>query len=182
MSLRTSAAKFLGIIALTLGILFASASAASAAPSPYPPSTSGPTVVINSGTLQPGQSITLTFTGFLPNETITVIVFSDPINLGSFSANSSGTAVVTVTLPASLEAGSHTIVATGATSGYSASFGFTVASGLAFTGEGAGGGSTGGSGLAFTGIAVGGSLILAVGLLTAGTMTLLAGRRKSSMH
>ena len=176
---RIRIARLLGALALAVGLLFASAGAATAAPTPYPPPASGPTVVVNTGALQPGQSITLTFTGFTPNETITIIVYSDPVNLGSFTAGSDGAVTATVTLPTTLDQGAHTIVATGATSGRTPSLAFTVSSGLVFTGEGQGGGSGGGGGLAFTGIAVAGSLVVAIALLTAGTATLLAGRRKA---
>ncbi len=53
--------------------------------------------------------------GFLPGEEVTVTVHSDPIALGTFTADSAG--VVPVTFAATLEAGHHSVEFTGAVSG-----------------------------------------------------------------
>lgn len=180
MSIRHRLITTFAAIAFALGLVMASASTAGAAPSPYPPPTSaGPSISIAfDSPLVTGSPITITITGFQPFESITLVIFSDPINLGTFTADGEGTLTTTVTVPAGLEPGAHTIVATGS-EGSVAQYGITLAGGLAFTGPGEGSGG-GGSGLAFTGIAIGGSLILAIGLLTAGAVTLMAGRRKAS--
>jgi hypothetical protein len=179
--LKVLAGLTAAILATTL-LLF-SAAAASAAPgdstSPYPVPTSGPTITIDGGAgFVAGGSYRLDINNFQPGETVGVVLFSAPYQLGTFVTDASGHASTTVTLPTDLPDGSHTVVATG-DKGSTASFGFTlsVASDAVPSGTGGGGG---GGGLAFTGVAVGASLILALGLLTAGTMTLLAGRRRAS--
>lgn len=181
-SFRSRLTTVIAFLAISFGLVLASAGTASA--SPYPvPTTPAPTLTISiDSPLIEGAPITITISGFGPFESFTIVIFSDPVNVGTFTTDGSGNATVTFPLPGGLDPGAHTIVATGS-NGSVAQAGFTIPGGLAFTGEGQGTGGTatgGGSGLAFTGIAIGGSLVLALGLLTAGTVTLMAGRRQAS--
>ena len=61
---------------------------------------------------QPGQSITVVGDGFAPFSMVTVIIYSTPIDLGSSTTDGTGAFAKTVTVP-TLEAGSHTFVASG---------------------------------------------------------------------
>ena len=182
-SFRSRLTAVLAFVAVSFGLVLASAGTAAAAPYPVP-TANGPTLSVSfSGPLVAGAPLTISITGFQPFESTTIVIFSDPVNVGTYAEDANGSLTVTVPLPAGLDPGPHTVVATGA-NGSVAQAGFSISSGLAFTGEGQGTGGTatgtGGSGLAFTGIAIGASLVLALGLLTAGTVTLMAGRRQAS--
>ena len=81
-----------------------------------------------------GTQQTAVGTGFTPGETVTGVMTSAPVALGSQVANSQGTVTFTWTVPTATDLGTHTVTLTGATSGsVSASF-QVVASGLATTG------------------------------------------------
>jgi hypothetical protein len=183
MSVTRLVRRFALTLTLMLGVLLASAAAAGAAPgdpAPYPPPAPPG---VQAPTTQPvaGAPISLVIGGFQPNEIATIILFSDPINLGTFQADGGGTVYATVTLPDGV-AGPHTIQVTG-NKGSSYSLGITVQSpsGLAFTGEGQGTGNTDdGGALAFTGVMVGGSILIALGLIAAGSLLLVGGKRKSN--
>jgi hypothetical protein len=81
-----------------------------------------------------GTQQTAVGTGFTPGETVTGVMTSAPVALGSQVANAQGTVTFTWTIPSATDLGAHTVTLTGATSGsVSASF-QVVASGLATTG------------------------------------------------
>ncbi|GAA2597070.1 hypothetical protein GCM10010435_90450 [Winogradskya consettensis] len=61
----------------------------------------------------PAQTITVIGTGFAPFSTAKVTIYSDPIVLGTVTTDANGSFSVPVTIPASLEAGSHTFLASG---------------------------------------------------------------------
>ncbi|WP_165400402.1 virginiamycin B lyase family protein [Motilibacter rhizosphaerae] len=61
----------------------------------------------------PSQQITVIGTGFAPYSTAKVVVYSTPIDLGTVTTDANGKFSVPVTVPASLEAGHHTFLATG---------------------------------------------------------------------
>jgi titin len=75
--------------------------------------TSLDTGTVTDVTPAPGQTVTLKFTGFKPGSTVVINIFSDPVLLGTFTADANGTVEVPVLIPAGMEVGSHTIVATG---------------------------------------------------------------------
>ena len=52
-------------------------------------------------------------TGYLPGSTVTVLIYSSPQVLTTVVADPSGNFTVTVTVPAGLAAGQHTLVASG---------------------------------------------------------------------
>lgn len=71
-------------------------------------------------------SVDLTGTGFDPGETVDFTLHSSPVDLGTATADSNGNVTFTATIPADTAAGSHQIIATGETSGITATFALTV--------------------------------------------------------
>jgi hypothetical protein len=183
--MRNRGTKLYSMIAafiVAVGLICLQAGAAEAAPTdpaPYPVPTSGPVITVNGGSQSyiPGGSFQVSITNFQSDESVTLVLYSTPYPLGTFTTDAAGSLTTTVILPSNLPAGSHTIVATG-NQGSAASFGFTVQSAVIDSAPADTGG--GSPDLAWTGVAVGGSLVLALGLLIAGTITLLAGRRRAS--
>lgn len=88
-----------------------------------PPSpTVGTTLAVTSNgtavtSLQQGQTYQVAGTGFAPNSEVTIVLFSTPTILGAVMSNSQGAFSTTVTIPSSLAAGSHTLVAIGVNAG-----------------------------------------------------------------
>ena len=76
-------------------------------------------------TLKAGDEVTLSASGFVPGESVDVVLRSTPLVLATVVADSSGNVTVTVTLPTSLAAGNHTLTLTGSTD--APAFAFTVA-------------------------------------------------------
>ncbi|WP_203843768.1 fibronectin type III domain-containing protein [Winogradskya humida] len=65
------------------------------------------------GLAAPGQQITVIGTGFAPRSTATVILYSTPITLGTVVTDADGSFSVPVTIPAGLDPGDHTFLASG---------------------------------------------------------------------
>jgi hypothetical protein len=82
---------------------------------------------------KPGDSITVSGTGFEPGESVAIELHSDPVLLGTLVANGSGAISGTFTIPAGVPAGNHSLVLTGSVTGVS-SGGITIGGELAFTG------------------------------------------------
>jgi LPXTG-motif cell wall-anchored protein len=74
-----------------------------------------------------GTTVTFTAAGFDPFENAFVTIFSTPQFGGWFQADASGVVSGTVTLPAGLAAGTHTLQVTGETSGWTAVVEFSLA-------------------------------------------------------
>lgn len=92
--------------------------------------------------LEPGSTQTVDFDGFKGGSVSVLVAKSTPQFLGRFLSDANGHVHAVVTLPANLEIGAHTIVATGIDPldrPYSAEFAFEVKSdapaGLSFTGS-----------------------------------------------
>jgi hypothetical protein len=66
-----------------------------------------------SGSVAPGKQITLRGSGYKPNSAITVAIYSDPQVLTTVFTDANGSFEVTVTVPAGLAEGKHTLVASG---------------------------------------------------------------------
>jgi hypothetical protein len=64
-------------------------------------------------TLQRGDLVSMTATGFAPVSNINVAIFSDPIALGTATTNKSGQATQQWNIPDSMEPGDHTLVFSG---------------------------------------------------------------------
>lgn len=60
-----------------------------------------------------GKTMVVSGTGYLPGSTVTVLIYSSPQVLTTVVADPSGNFTVTVTVPAGLAAGQHTLVASG---------------------------------------------------------------------
>jgi hypothetical protein len=73
-----------------------------------------------------GRSQTVSGTGFSVGETVTAVLHSAPVTVGTVTANATGTAALTFTVPKNTAAGAHQLVLTGAASGLSATVAFTV--------------------------------------------------------
>jgi hypothetical protein len=67
--------------------------------------------------LTPGQALTLRYAGFQPGEQVTLVMHSTPVTLGTFTADPSGVVTMTVSIPASAEAGSHRLTLSGPQTG-----------------------------------------------------------------
>jgi hypothetical protein len=73
-----------------------------------PPTSDGQALTPNQ-TLKAGDKVTLSAAGFVPGETVAVVVHSAPQTLSSVQADSSGNVSATVTIPSGLAAGTHTL-------------------------------------------------------------------------
>lgn len=104
--------------------------------------------------------------GFLAGEKVTVTLHSDPIDLGTATADSNGTVSVSFTLPSDLAVGRHTVEFVGEVSG-TAVVGFDVVSSLAA--------NTGGTSSPASGSAV---VALLFAVCVAAGFSLLMGLRK----
>jgi LPXTG-motif cell wall-anchored protein len=136
--------------------------------------------VSDGATLAGGAKLSVTADGFTSGETVTITVQSTPVVLATVTADGSGVITTTVTLPASLAAGDHTLTVTGATSTATASLAFVVVA----AGSGGGTGSepgtgTGSGSLPDTGANIAGPLAIAFGLLVAGAVLVLGSRRRT---
>jgi hypothetical protein len=65
------------------------------------------------GPLDPGETVTLTGTGFAPGGQVEVSILSDPIVLATVLADATGSFKVTVAIPKGLTSGEHVLKATG---------------------------------------------------------------------
>lgn len=86
------------------------------APVVTPPTTPAPDLSGSTSTLPAGGTITLVARDFLPGETVSFYLHSDPIFLGTAVADANGVATLVVAIPAGAPAGEHHVRATGATS------------------------------------------------------------------
>ena len=64
-------------------------------------------------TVAPGKTITVSGSGYAPNSTVSVAIYSTPQVLTTVVTDASGNFTATVTVPAGLATGSHTLVASG---------------------------------------------------------------------
>jgi hypothetical protein len=158
----------------------------------YPPADSG--IAVGCTTPAPGDTVTLTASGFTPGATVTVTLDPGPASLGSGAADGNGAFTLDATIPGDAEAGDHTITA----SGQSADGLLSLTARVTVTAEGceapgapapggaapAGGESSdgGGDGLAFTGSGLT-MLLLQIALALAavgGVFMALSKRRRSA--
>ncbi|MDL5352348.1 hypothetical protein [Microbacterium sp. zg-YB36] len=115
----------------------------------------GASISLSSTSLTAGGSFRLTGSGFTPGEKIEVTLHSDPIAVGTLTADAAGAVSGSLTVPAAAPSGAHRIVAVGADSGLEASVDVTVSAAGALA-------ITGGT-LAAGGAALGGVLLLLIG-------------------
>ncbi|MFJ4977685.1 hypothetical protein ACIP6X_20425 [Streptomyces coeruleorubidus] len=72
---------------------------------PYPPDPPG--LTLTATTVEAGEDLGFTGTGFDPNEGVTAVLFSKPVKLGRFTADANGTVEGTVTIPKWTDPGKH---------------------------------------------------------------------------
>lgn len=171
MSVAKRMGTILAIVAgavLTLGLAFAASSNAA----PY---TNQPVLTLSTSTPLEGSTLTVAGSGFGGGDTINITLHTATYNLGSVTTTGSGTFSTQVTLPAGVT-GQHTIVATDANTGQTASASIDIIA----SGSSNGGTSSSSGGLSNTGVAVMSIGGLGVLLLLGGGVMLMAGRRRKS--
>ncbi|SOC48518.1 hypothetical protein SAMN05660748_1214 [Blastococcus aggregatus] len=67
--------------------------------------------------LEAGEQLSLSWTGFQPGEQVTVVMRSEPVTLGTFTTDATGTVTAALQLPDEAEAGAHTLTFSGPLSG-----------------------------------------------------------------
>jgi LPXTG-motif cell wall-anchored protein len=72
-----------------------------------------PALVATPTTVFPGDPIAVNATGFKPGSNVVITLESDPVNLGSYVADSAGKIATNVVVPADFPAGAHTLKLTG---------------------------------------------------------------------
>jgi len=95
-----------------------------------PPQVGGaPTAVLESpkSATSAGQQMELVAEGFEPGEVVAFYLHSDPVFLGTAVADANGVARLLASIPADVPTGSHTVLATGGTSGRWATLAVTLA-------------------------------------------------------
>jgi len=157
---RPIAAALSSVVALIIATL------TFAAPSSAAPYTNAASISLSSQVVC--SSETVSGAGFAPGS-VALSLQSDPVALGSATADAAGNFSTTVTLPSGLS-GAHTIVATQGT--------VTASASVTIDCPGAGGSTGGGGGLSNTGVAVVGIGALGLALLAGGGAMLLAGKRR----
>jgi hypothetical protein len=173
-----STARVLAAVAAASVATLLSVSPAAAACSPgstaYPPSSCA-TPAISDSTVVPGQSVTATSGDgqFTPGNRVNVELHSTAVPLGSVTASSAGAATITFTVPSTLSLGAHQVVFSGSLAGvpHTVSVPFTVVSAAA---------AAPAKQLSFTGFEVGAVSLLGLGLVGAGSASLLVGRRRKA--
>lgn len=180
------------VLATLLTVVATMALAAGTAMAQYPPPTEGGTTV-SDATVEPGEAITVSGSGWLPGSTVTLTLFSDPIDLGSAAVGADGTFSTQVVIPSSVSPGTHELRVSGTgadgqprtTSTRLVVLGAQGGGGGSASGSGvsrsgvSGSGESGSSGLAVTGSAAGMTAALALVLLALGLGVLLIARRRS---
>jgi LPXTG-motif cell wall-anchored protein len=101
-------AKRLLIVATLAALLHA----APASGQQYPPG-DNELVTLSDTTVVPGQEITITASGFAPAADVTATFASQPVVIARGTADASGTATMTGTIPADATPGSHSITVSG---------------------------------------------------------------------
>ena len=105
------------------------------------------TVSVDATSVAQGGTVSVSGSGFAPNEKVALELHSDVIVLGEATADAAGSFSTSVTVPGTAPVGDHELVATGADSGRTASTALSVTAADPGTGGGSGaGGGTGSTG------------------------------------
>lgn len=132
---------------------------------------------------KPGGQLTVTGGGFAPNESVELRIESDPVVVGTATADGYGAISTAVTVPAATPAGDHTLIGQGATSGRSFSTPLAVAAASTPTPTpsptvtGAPAGTDDAAMLPESGVNATVPVLLGVGLLAVGSLLMVAGGR-----
>lgn len=135
-----------------------------------------PTLSLAAGSIRAGKDITISGTGFTPGAAIAFELHSDPIKLGTLTADADGALQGTLRIPASAPAGAHTLVALSGTTVIS-STALTVTAAAVTGGQAGGAAAAPGAGLASTGLEAP-VAIVALGVIMAVMGGLLVRRRR----
>ena len=92
------------------------------------PSTTAEQASVDKTAYNAGDTITVSFSGFTPNEKVQLVLYSDPVLIGNFPADAAGTLTQSFQLPSDRPAGAHTVQLTGWESKKVASASIVVAS------------------------------------------------------
>ena len=85
-----------------------------------------PAVTVEPSTVEAGKTVTVKGTGFAPESSVTLTLHSEPVEVGTATADENGAFSAEVTVPANTEAGDHTVVAESGTPVVSATAPLTV--------------------------------------------------------
>ena len=85
-----------------------------------------PAVTVEPSTVEAGKTVTVKGTGFAPESSVTLTLHSEPVEVGTATADENGAFSAEVTVPATTEAGEHTLVAASASPSITASAPLTV--------------------------------------------------------
>ncbi|MGC9806608.1 alpha-L-fucosidase [Schaalia odontolytica] len=85
-----------------------------------------PAVTVEPSTVEAGKTVTVKGTGFAPESSVTLTLHSEPVEVGTATVGEDGSLTATVTVPATTEAGEHTLVAASASPSVTASAPLTV--------------------------------------------------------
>lgn len=167
---------------LAASLVFASlpSLALAQAPPPCPtyPPIPQPVVVVGPSGVQPGEAMTITGTGWLPGSVVDVYLdVKDKAHyLGSTTVGQNGSFSGQFVIPTGTSPGPHKVVISGVSN-------CAAAKVLSRTISIGGGGGASGTTLPFTGSSgLGIGLLVLMTLLAVGVLTLLAGRRRGSVH
>ena len=133
-----------------------------------------PKLTSSASSITAGGTLTLEGVGFAPGETVDVTLHSAPVDLGSFTADEDGAVAATVTIPAHVEPGLHTIAMVGRTSGTELEVSVEVLAAAAAPGDPVP--------LPATGSHTGELTVAAVALVAAGWALVFAGRRRAGLQ
>jgi hypothetical protein len=137
--------------------------------SPTTPTT--PTITLSVSRVTAGAPVSLHAAGFAPGEIIEVSLHSTPIALGTLTADGEGEVDGTVTIPADVEPGDHTLLLVGLTSGSRVSAPLEVLGATTAPGEP--------RAIPATGSASGGLAAVGMSLVLAGLALVAGGRRRA---
>jgi hypothetical protein len=139
----------------------------------YPPQ--GNDVAVSDGSVEGGQSITVSAQIFQPGTPVSFTLFSAPVVLGTATADANGVATLTATIPAGVAPGTHTIEASGTgANGQPLTVTQSITVADASTGAGSNLPSTGSSST------IPMSRVALAGIAGGGLLVLLANRRRTS--
>jgi hypothetical protein len=125
----------------------------------------------------PGETMTITGSGYAPNSIVTVVIYSSPITLGQVQTDGNGNFSLAVSVPQSV-LGKHTIASLGYDSNGNLHVLTLPVTVTKATSRGSSGGSGGGDGLAITGAPVMAMMLLGAALLVVGGASRYAGGRR----
>jgi hypothetical protein len=145
---------------------------------PTAPVVAAPAAGRDANVTNTGNTITVSGSGFGPDTDVTVVLHSDPVTLGIAHTDANGNFTATFTIPSGVPAGDHTLVFTGVDA---AGNPIVVEQAVTLTGTmTASPRAATGAILPVTGIDALALALSATGLLFAGAVALLAGRRRAA--